>query len=206
RVPRPRPAGHRHPRAPRRPRAGPGRRRGGWVIDPASSGRQAPVGERRADRARSDGPGDRDRSHRGQRFDRRARRRDRPYPGDDPRGDHAPRDAWPRDVHVRAVPRGGPARLGPARRRPAARPPALPDAAFRSIATGIDLRAGVPIHFSEPMDPTSVAAALTVEPPTAVELHWSADRETLTVQPSSHWPAGTYEVVTVEPGALAVSG
>ena len=104
------------------------------------------------------------------------------------------------------------AAVGLARPLPAtASPPsppisALPDAAFRSIATGIDLRAGVPIHFSEPMDPTSVAAALTVEPPTAVELHWSADRETLTVQPSSHWPAGTYEVVTVEPGALAVSG
>src|SRR5439155_331835 len=189
--------------------AGPGRRRG-WVIDPASGGRQAPVGERRADRARSDGPGDRDRSHRGQRFDRRARRRDRPHPGDDPRGDHAPRDAWPRDVHVRAVPvialiylpvlarRSIAARVallatvgivvavaavGLARPLPAtASPPsppisALPDAAFRSIATGIDLRAGVPIHFSEPMDPTSVAAALTVEPPTAVELHWSADRE-----------------------------
>jgi len=104
------------------------------------------------------------------------------------------------------------AAVGLARPLPAtASPPsppisALPAAAFRSVATGIDLRAGVPIQFSEPMDATSVAAALSVEPPTAVELHWSADRETLTVLPSSHWPAGTYEVVTVEPGALAASG
>src|SRR5215212_8814566 len=52
---------------------------------------------------------------------------------------------------------------------------AVPAEAFRSISTGLDLHAAVPIEFSEPMDPTSVAAALKVEPPTAVELRWSAD-------------------------------
>jgi uncharacterized protein YkwD len=83
---------------------------------------------------------------------------------------------------------------------------ALADDAFRTISTGTDLRAGVPIHFSEPMDPASVAASLTLEPPTAVELDWSADWTTLTVRPASHWTAGSYQVVTVEPGALAASG
>jgi uncharacterized protein YkwD len=83
---------------------------------------------------------------------------------------------------------------------------ALPAEAFRSIATQTALHAGIPIAFSEPMDPTSVAASLQVEPPTAVELHWTADHRIVTVEPASHWPAGTYEVVTVEPGALAASG
>ena len=83
---------------------------------------------------------------------------------------------------------------------------ALPAEAFRSISTGLDLHAAVPIEFSEPMDPTSVAAALKVEPPTSVELRWSPDHRTVAVQPSSHWQAGSYQVVTVQPGALAVSG
>jgi hypothetical protein len=83
---------------------------------------------------------------------------------------------------------------------------ALASAAFRSISTGVDLHAAVPIEFSEPMDPTSVAALLSVEPPTAVTLEWSSDLRTLTVKPASHWPAGSYAVVTVQPGALAASG
>jgi uncharacterized protein YkwD len=83
---------------------------------------------------------------------------------------------------------------------------ALPDQAFRSIAAGTALRAGVTIHFSEPMDPTSVAAALSVDPQTSVQLAWSADAKDLTIRPSSHWAAGTYHVLTVAPGALAASG
>jgi len=101
----------------------------------------------------------------------------------------------------------GLARPLPAAANPPAPPiSALTDDAFRSISTGTDLRAGVPIHFSEPMDAASVAAALTLEPPTAVELDWNADRTTLTVRPASHWSAGAYQVVTVEPGALAATG
>ncbi len=83
---------------------------------------------------------------------------------------------------------------------------ALPDDAFRSISADTSLEAGVPIHFSEAMDATSVAAALTVEPQTAVDLVWSPDHKTLTVRPSNHWAAGTYHVITVAPGALAASG
>ena len=101
----------------------------------------------------------------------------------------------------------GLARPLPAAANPPAPPiSALTDDAFRSISTGTDLHAGVPIHFSEPMDAASVAAALTLEPPTAVELDWNADRTTLTVRPASHWSAGAYQVVTVEPGALAATG
>jgi uncharacterized protein YkwD len=83
---------------------------------------------------------------------------------------------------------------------------ALPDDAFRAISADTALRTGVGIRFSEAMDPTSVAAALTVEPQTAVRLSWSADHRTLTVSPAGHWVPGTYHVVTVNPGALAASG
>jgi len=83
---------------------------------------------------------------------------------------------------------------------------ALPDDAFKSISADTALQTGIGIRFSEAMDPTSVAAALTVEPQTAVRLSWSADHRTLTVSPAGHWVPGTYHVVTVNPGALAASG
>lgn len=83
---------------------------------------------------------------------------------------------------------------------------ALPDAAFRSITSGLGLHAAVPIRFSEAMDRTSVAASLTVEPATAVRLEWSSDDRTVTVRPTTRWTPGTYQVVTVEAGALAASG
>ncbi|HEY8439310.1 MAG TPA: Ig-like domain-containing protein [Candidatus Limnocylindrales bacterium] len=108
---------------------------------------------------------------------------------------------------VVAVAAFGLARPAPTTANPPSPPiQALPAAAFRSVATGVDLHTAIPIAFSEAMDPTSVAASLTIEPATAIELHWSDDRRTLTVAPATHWPAATYEVVTVQPGALAASG
>jgi len=108
---------------------------------------------------------------------------------------------------VVAVAAFGLARPAPTTATPPAPPiRALPAEALRSVVTGLDLHAGIPIDFSEPMDPTSVAAALSIEPAAAVELHWSSDHRSLTVAPSGHWPAGTYEVLTVQPGALAASG
>ena len=108
---------------------------------------------------------------------------------------------------VVAVAAFGLARPAPTTATPPAPPiRALPAAAFRSVVTGLDLHAGIPIDFSEPMDPKSVAAALSIEPAAAVERHRSSDHRSRTVSPSGHWPAGTYEVLTVQPGALAASG
>src|SRR5262249_33180397 len=67
-------------------------------------------------------------------------------------------------------------------------------------------KAGVPIEFSEPMDPVSVAASLTVEPAVAVHLEWAADHRSVVVRPVDHWGAGSYQVITVQAGALAASG
>jgi uncharacterized protein YkwD len=56
------------------------------------------------------------------------------------------------------------------------------------------------------MDPTSVAASLTVSPATAVDLSWNAASTILTISPRSHWTPGTYHTISVDPGALGASG
>lgn len=83
---------------------------------------------------------------------------------------------------------------------------AVADEAFRSIGAATELRAPVDITFSEPMDPTSVAAALEIDPVTTVALSWNDARTVLTVRPTSHWSAGAYHSLAVAPGALAASG
>ena len=83
---------------------------------------------------------------------------------------------------------------------------ALADDAFRSIAATTDLRAPVRITFSEAMDPTSVAAALVINPATAVHLSWDVTGTTLTITPQTHWIAATYHTISIDPGALAASG
>jgi uncharacterized protein YkwD len=83
----------------------------------------------------------------------------------------------------------------------------LTQAAFRtSVGTGVELDAAATIGFSTPMQRASVAAALVVDPPTAVELHWSADDTTVTIVPVGHWAVDTYHTITVKPGVLASSG
>jgi len=83
---------------------------------------------------------------------------------------------------------------------------ALPDNAFRSIGAATDLQVAIDITFSEPMDPRSVAASLTVTPATAIRLSWDATGTILTVHPATHWTAGTYHTITVAPGTLAAGG
>ncbi|MDQ3128993.1 MAG: Ig-like domain-containing protein [Chloroflexota bacterium] len=83
---------------------------------------------------------------------------------------------------------------------------ALADDAFRSIGAATDLLAAVDITFSEAMDPLSVAHSLSVTPANTVELAWNSARTVLTIRPTSHWAAGTYHTVTVDPGALSAAG
>ena len=83
---------------------------------------------------------------------------------------------------------------------------ALADDAFRSIATSTDLRAPIRITFSQRMDPRSVAASLIVNPATKVDLAWDAAGTTVTITPQTHWLAGTYHTISLDPGALASSG
>ena len=64
----------------------------------------------------------------------------------------------------------------------------------------------VTIVFTTPMDPASVAAAVTVEPATPVALTWDATQTILTVAPRQRWAVGQLHTVTVQAGALGRSG
>jgi uncharacterized protein YkwD len=83
---------------------------------------------------------------------------------------------------------------------------ALADDAFQSIDAATGLRTPVQIRFSQPMDPASVAGSLELAPVAAVRTSWNAEGTILTVTPTSHWAAGTYQTITVRPGALGVAG
>ena len=83
----------------------------------------------------------------------------------------------------------------------------LAQAAFSTtFSTGRGLTEPVKIGFTTPMDPVSVAAALSVEPATPVDLAWDATGTELTVSPHGRWSVGTFETVTVKAGALARTG
>src|SRR4051812_23801521 len=83
----------------------------------------------------------------------------------------------------------------------------LTQAAFRTtVATDHGLKAPVAITFTTPMNEASVAAALRVEPPTAVDLRWDGTGEVLTIAPQATWQPGTFHTVSVQPGARAKTG
>jgi hypothetical protein len=88
-------------------------------------------------------------------------------------------------------------------------PPIVPltNTAFTStVAAGTGLGAPVSITFSAPMDQTSVAASLSVEPAVSVELSWDATGTRLTITPTHSWAPATYHTITVRPGAMGASG
>jgi len=83
----------------------------------------------------------------------------------------------------------------------------LTRAAFQTVvATNTSVRQPVAIEFTTPMNPASVAAAVTVDPPTPVELTWNATRNRLTIVPATTWAPGVFHSVSVQAGALAVTG
>jgi uncharacterized protein YkwD len=93
----------------------------------------------------------------------------------------------------------------------AATPPSvdlpLTAANFRTIVTtDRGLQEPVTIEFSSPMNEASVTAALSVEPPVAVDLRWDIAGSVLTITPRAHWDVATYHTVTVDAGALAANG
>ncbi len=75
-----------------------------------------------------------------------------------------------------------------------------------TYSTDRGLTAPVTIEFSTPMDARSVAASLSIQPPTPIDLTWDAPGMVLTVTPQARWAVGTFHVVTIQAGALAQSG
>lgn len=92
-----------------------------------------------------------------------------------------------------------------------ARPPGT-FAPVAAVRFGTDLRVNQPpygpitLDFATPMDQASVAAALTIDPPTQVSLAWNAERTRLVVTPSSGWRPATYYTVTVAATARDTAG
>ena len=84
--------------------------------------------------------------------------------------------------------------------------PLTPAAFSTAFSTNRSLTGPATIRFSAPMDPASVAAAITVDPRTPVVLAWNAGETVLTITPRDHWAAGTLHTITVPAGALAQSG
>jgi uncharacterized protein YkwD len=83
----------------------------------------------------------------------------------------------------------------------------LTRAEFRTVvATGASLTEPVAIEFTTPMNRQSVDAAVTVDPPTPVELVWDAAGNTLTIAPKTTWEPGVFHTVSVQAGALAETG
>ena len=83
----------------------------------------------------------------------------------------------------------------------------LTQAAFRTmVVTGHALTDPVTITFSTPMDEASVAAALRIDPPTAVDLTWDVTSTAMTIAPTTNWAVGTLHTISVQAGALALSG
>jgi uncharacterized protein YkwD len=83
----------------------------------------------------------------------------------------------------------------------------LDSSAFTSsIAANTSLHAPITLAFSAPMDPTSVAGSLTVEPDVPVKLSWDAAATHLTITPTDRWATATYHTISVRPGALGASG
>jgi uncharacterized protein YkwD len=83
----------------------------------------------------------------------------------------------------------------------------LTQASFRmAVGTNMDLLSPATIMFTTPMEPESVEAAVSVEPPVPVKLDWNADATSVAIVPTEHWAPGTYYTITVGAGALATSG
>ena len=68
------------------------------------------------------------------------------------------------------------------------------------------LHAPATVQFPSAMNQASVAAALTVDPPTAIKTSWDGTGKTLTVSPQRMWQAGTYYTIKVGTGAVDAAG
>jgi uncharacterized protein YkwD len=83
----------------------------------------------------------------------------------------------------------------------------LTSAAFRTVvATGASVTEPVAIEFTTPMNRGSVAAAVTIDPPTPVDLDWDVANDTLTISPRTTWAPGVFHTLSVQAGALAQTG
>ena len=75
-----------------------------------------------------------------------------------------------------------------------------------ALRTNAGLTDSVTIDFSSPMDITSVARAIRVDPPALVRLHWEYQSRRLVVSPVEPWAPGTLVTITVDTTAQDRTG
>ncbi len=78
--------------------------------------------------------------------------------------------------------------------------------AIDAVTTGHDLTKPFTVEFDGSMDPSTVAAALRLQPDTAVTFTWDDADRVLTISPLSQWQADTLYVLTVSKAARAANG
>jgi len=75
-----------------------------------------------------------------------------------------------------------------------------------TVQSNYGLHAPATITFASPMNPASVAAALTVDPSTPVTTSWDAAGRTLTIRPQGMWSPATYYAIKVGTSARDSNG
>src|SRR4051794_18746728 len=94
----------------------------------------------------------------------------------------------------------------PTSARPASVPAPVEARLLDAVLTGQPLTRPFTVEFDGPMDPASVAAALRLEPETAVTFSWDAWGRSLRIAPLGHWQPDTLYSVTVAPTARSADG
>ncbi len=75
-----------------------------------------------------------------------------------------------------------------------------------AVLTGQPLTQPFTLEFDSPMDPASVAAALRMQPDTAVSFSWDTAGRRLSIAPVGHWQPDTLYSLTVAATARAANG
>ncbi len=89
---------------------------------------------------------------------------------------------------------------------PASVPTPVEGRLFDAVMTGQPLTRAFTIEFDSAMDPASVAAALRIEPASAVTFSWDPTGRVLKVAPVNHWQPDTLYAVTVAASARSADG
>jgi uncharacterized protein YkwD len=87
------------------------------------------------------------------------------------------------------------------------RPPTQPTPLLpQNVGVGLLTTDAVTITFAEPMDPASVATALSLRPQVAFRTLWRADGRTLLILPAPRWQTDARYVISVAAGARRADG
>lgn len=90
--------------------------------------------------------------------------------------------------------------------RPASQPAPVSAALFEPVGTQHDPAAPLTVEFDQPMDRTSVAASLRVEPDASYTIDWDASGRVATLVPDTAWVPDTLYRIQVDATARSAAG